>query len=265
MGRRTARDLAQGQGRRLSGALRLLVAALLAAVLSMVSACAGPVSTARPQGVSTGLARLDAAIRGFDVARARALGQAGATVTAARALDDADAAAARADRAAAAQARRRSRVAVPVARAALAGLPASLRGYRGGAAELAAAARAASSLDDPQRTALASVVQAAASEADAIDAFRVAGQSAWPAYAALDTAQGVWLTRAGAGWYRDATESANAYAVLVQDQRPALDRARILLRRVDVARRPASATVQTSLRAATAALASLRSTGQPGS
>ena len=237
---------------------------LLAAGLGLVGACgAGPVRTERPQGVSTGLPRLDAAIRGFDTTRTRALEQAGATVTAAQALDDADAAAARADRGVAAEARRRSRVAVPAARAALAGLPASLRDYRAGAAELATAARAASSLDGPQRTALAAVVTAAGAEADAVDAFRVAGQSAWPAYAALDEAQGVWLTRTGAGWYRDATESANAYAVLVQDQRLALDRARTLLRRVDVARRPASSAVQTSLRAATVALASLRSPGQP--
>ncbi len=241
----------------------LLAAAL--SMVSMVSGCAGPVSTERSQGVSTGLARLDAAIVGFDAARTRALAQAGAPVTAARALDDADAAAAQADQGVAAQARRRSRVAVPAARAALAGLAATLRGYRAGAVELAAAARAASSLDDIQRAALNEVVQAAEAESDAIDAFRVAGQSAWPAYASLDEAQGVWLTRAGAGWYRDATESANAYAVLVQDQRLALEQARTLLRRVDVARRPASARVQTSLRAATAALASLRSPGQPGS
>ena len=234
------------------------------AALAVAACGAGPVSTRRPQGTTTGLARLDRAIQGFDATRAKVVAQTNAIVAAATALDAADAASALGDRPQASSARATARPAVAAARTALAGLPAALRDYRVRAAELAAASKASTSLSAPQRTAVGDVVTASGAEAEAADAFRLAGATAWPAYTDLDEAQALWLTRARSGWYRTTAESANAYAVLVQDQRPALTRARTLLRRVDQARRPVSERVSTALKAADTALTPLRSPELPG-
>ncbi len=225
---------------------------------------AGPVSTRGPQGTTTGLARLDSAIQGFDAGRAKVVAQTSAIVAGATALDAADAACALGDRPQAATARATALSAVAAARASLAELPAALQDYRMRVTELAAASKAATSLSAPQRAAVAAVVTASAAEAEAADAFRLAGATAWPAYAELDQAQATWLTRATRGWYRSTQESANAYAVLVQDQRGALTRARTLLHRVDQARRPVSERVSAALTAADAALTPLRSPELPG-
>ncbi len=234
------------------------------AALALTACGSGPVSTRRAQGTTTGLARLDSAIQGFDAARATVVGQTNAIVAGATALDAADAASALGERPQAAAARATARPAVAAARIALAGLPASLQDYRTRVTELAAASSAATSLSAPQRAAVAAVGTASAAEAEAADAFRLAGATAWPAYTDLDEAQALWLTRARNGWYRSTTESANAYAVLVQDQRAALTRARTLLRRVDQARRPVSARVSAALKVAGTALTSLRAPELPG-
>ncbi len=231
----------------------------------LLTACGGSRSgTDRPIGTTTGLARLDAAISGFDQARTEVLAGTGALVAAALALDAADAACSTGDRSAARAARSRARDTVPRAKAALAALPTRLAAYDKGASELAAAAKAATSLDAGQRSAVQQVVTAAKAEGAAADAFRIAGKTAWPAYAALDEAQATWLTRSSAGWYRTKKEGADAYAVFVQDQQAALTQARTLLRRVDEARRPVSDRVQAALRAADAALAPLRAPELPG-
>ena len=204
------------------------------------------------------MARLDTAIRGFDTAREQALAPTAAIVTAATALDAADAACAIGVRAEALEARVPARAALPKARTALAVLPLRLKAYGTALLELEAAATAATSLDEGQRAAVRAVVTGGQAEAAAADAFRVAGKTALPAYDALDRTQSTWLDRSLAGWYRNSTEAANAYDVLIGDQRGALQQARTLLRRVDAARRPISERERAALATADAALASLR-------
>lgn len=207
---------------------------------------------------TTGLARLDAAIRGFDTAREQALAPTAAIVAAATALDAADAACAVGVRGDALEARAPARAALPKAKTALAVLPLRLKAYGSSLSELAAAAKAATSLNEEQRSAVQAVVTGGQAEAAAADAFRVAGKTALPAYLELDRAQSTWLDRSLAGWYRNSTEAANAYDVLIGDQRAALQQARTLLRRVDAARRPISERERAALAAADAALAPLR-------
>ena len=180
-------------------------------------------------------------------------------VKGAMALDAADAAAESGSRSRTAAARPAARAAGGKVRTALAGLPLRVKAYQRAADELAAAAKAAPSLDDAQRTAIADVVAGGRAEAAAADAFRVAGRTAWPAYEALNDQQSLWLDRASSGWYRDQQEAANAYTVLGEDNRAALARARTLLQRVDAARRPISERERGALARADSALASLRS------
>ena len=210
---------------------------------------------------NTGLARLSAAITAFDAARGPVLRSTGDLVTAAISLDEADDACAAGALTAAKTARSKARAAVPKARAALSILPAQLASYRGALTTLGAAEKDATSLTADQRHALDAVVGGGRAESDASDAFRVAAASAWPAYDRLDAAQSTWLDHRLAGWYRDPTEAAGAYAVLVRPDRSALDTARTLLQRVDAARRPVSERERAAVAAADAALASLRSPG----
>jgi len=209
----------------------------------------------------TGLSRLSSAITGFDRARRAVLAATGDVVTAAEALDAADEACAAGALTAASTARTAARAALPRGRIALAGLPIRLAGYTAALTRLAEAERAATRLGPAQRSALDAVVTGGQAENDAAEAFGVAGRTAWPAYAALDAAQSTWLDRRLAGWYRDQQEAADAYAVLVRDGRPALERARTLLARVDRARQPISERERAAVDAADAALAPLRSPG----
>ena len=210
---------------------------------------------------NTGLARLDAAITGFNTARAQVLASTGAIVSGAKALDAADAACATGSRDRAQAARPAARAAGGKVRTAVAALPLRVRTYTRAADELAAATKAATSLTDEQRRVLDEVVAGGRAESAAADAFRVAGASAWPAYQTLNANQSTWLDRASAGWYRDRQEAADAYLVLRSDNSAALERARTLLQRVDTARRPISERVRTAVAEADAALASLRSPG----
>ena len=182
-------------------------------------------------------------------------------VAAALALDAADDACIAGTTNAAADARTKARAATPKARAALSALPAKLASYQKALASLTAAERRATSLDAGQRAAIDDVVTGGRAEARASDAFRVAGKTAWPAYTALDAAQSLWLDRRLGGWYRNVEEAAGAYAVLTRDQRPALERARTLLERVDTARRPVTDAERAALATADEALAPLRSPG----
>lgn len=209
----------------------------------------------------TGLGRLGAAIATFDQARAPVLRGTADIVAAVLALDAADDASAAGARAAASTARGQARVAIPRATTALSVLPARLTAYGRALDDLAAAEKAATRLSPEQRSALQAVIAGGRAEKDASDAFRVAGKTAWPAYVALDAAQSTWLDRRLAGWYRDPQEAAAAYAVLVGDDRGALERARTLLQRVDAARRPVSERERVALATADAALSSLRSPG----
>lgn len=206
----------------------------------------------------TGLRRLDASITAFDHARSGVLNATGQIVTGAISLDAADDACAAGTTGAASSARAKARTATPKARAALSALPAKLAAYSRALAALGAAEQAATSLNPAQRLALDAVVAGARAENRAADAFRVAGKTAWPAYEQLDAAESLWLDRRLGGWYRNVEEAAGAYAVLVRDDRPALERARTLLERVDTARRPISERERRALAAADTALAPLR-------
>jgi hypothetical protein len=210
---------------------------------------------------TTGLARLDAAITAFSAARAQVLAATGAIVQGAVALDKADVACATGSAARAEAARRPARAARGKVRTALAGLPRRMTSYDKAANELAAAAKAATSLNPAQREAVTAVVTGAREESAAADAFRVAGATAWPAYEKLDADQSLWLDRASGGWYRTTSEAAGAYRVLRTDKEPALARARALLERVDAARRPISERERAALSRADVALAPLRSPG----
>jgi hypothetical protein len=206
----------------------------------------------------TGLRGLSTAINTFGLARKQVLNATGDIVAAALALDAADDACAAGAKDAAATARAKARAAKPKAEAALKALPAKLSAYQRALNSLAAAQKRTTSLDDEQRAALDAVVTGARAEAKASDAFRVAGKTAWPAYVTLDGAQSTWLDRRLAGYYRNIEEAAAGYAVLTRDERPALQRARTLLERVDTARRPVSDREREALAAADLALAPLR-------
>ncbi|MCU1589433.1 MAG: hypothetical protein JWP11_689 [Frankiales bacterium] len=234
----------------------------LCAVVVLLAGCGSPRRVAGPIiDRDTGLHRLDIAITAFDSARSKVLAATGDVISAAVALDSADDACAAGTTKAASTARAAARAAFPKGRAALSALPGRLAAYQRSLSSLAAAEKAATRLTAEQRVALDAVVAGGRAENRASDAFRVAGKSAWPAYVKLDAAQSLWLDRRLGGWYRDTAEAAGAYAVLVGDDRPALDRARTLLERVDTARRPIGDRERKALATADAALAPLRSPG----
>jgi hypothetical protein len=228
----------------------------------LLAGCAGPRRVPGPVvDRDTGLGRLGTAIAAFDRARAQVLGDTGNVIAAAVALDAADAACAAGTTTAASAARAKARAATPKVPTSLGALPGRLAAYQQALAALAAAEKAATSLSVEQRSALDAVVTGGRAEARASDAFRVAGKTAWPAYLTLDAAQSLWLDRRLGGWYQSVEQAADAYAVLVRDDRPGLERARTLLERVDTARRPVSDRVRLALAAADAALEPLRSPG----
>ena len=136
-------------------------------------------------------------------------------------------------------------------------MPAALSAYRQALAELTGAAEVAP-LDRTQRGLLAALGTTGSAEIAAGDRLRTTGNGAWAGYGRLDRLSRTWLERSTAGWYRDTKEAAAAYAVLVTDLRPALERAREALRTADLARRAAAGRVSTALREADAALAPLR-------
>ena len=226
----------------------------------LAAGCGSPTRVSGPVvNRDTGLRRLGAAITAFDAARAQVLRATGDVVAGAIALDSADDACATGVIEAAVAARAKARAATPKAHTALSVLPGRLSAYASALSALTAAGKTTTSLSDEQRRALDAVVSGGRAENDAADAFRVAGRTAWPAYLALDAGQSTWLDHRLAGWYRDAPEAAGAYAVLVRDNRPALERARTLLQRVDAARRPISERERVAVAAADTALAPLLS------
>ncbi|MEA2484383.1 MAG: hypothetical protein QOC55_2330 [Thermoleophilaceae bacterium] len=228
----------------------------------LLAGCGGP---RRVEGPiierDTGLRALSTAITTFGVARKQVLTATGDIISAALAFDGADDACAAGATNAASTARAKARTAKPKAEKALSALPAKLSAYQRALNSLAAAEKRATSLNADQRTALDAVVAGGRAEAHASDAFRVAGKTAWPAFVTLDATQSFWLDQRLSGNYRNVQDAANGYAVLTRDDRPALERARTLLERVDTARRPVSERERTALAAADEALAPLRSPG----
>lgn len=123
-------------------------------------------------------------------------------------------------------ARTEHRKAAPLATRAAARLRAlagTLAVYRASLASLAAASVAVSGAP---RTALARVVTTGRQEIAAVTLFGKAADDVWPHFVALNRLESTWITRAVASWYRTEKEARDAYAVLVEDQRPALNAAR---------------------------------------
>lgn len=216
---------------------------------------------AGPVHGDTGLSRLDSAIGAFGTARAQVLRETGNVIAAAIAVDAADDACAAGATNAATAARATVRTATPRARLALSVLPARNATYSHALDSLAAAERAATSLNADQRAKVDAVVAGGRDEKAAADAFRVAGSSALPAYAQLDATQSTWLDHRIAGWFRTQQEAADAYVVMRQEGLPALQRARTRLERVDATRRLVSERERAAVAAADTALASLRRPG----
>ena len=201
------------------------------------------------------LSALDAAVAEVDRTRSALLAAPGAVTAAATALDAADEACATGDRGRAAAARRPARQAVTAVDAALDGVPAQTAAYR---SALDGLVRAADGLEPAQREAVAAAASAGRDEAQAVTSFADAARAAWPAFVALSRVQSTWLDRASAGWYRTQAEAAGGYIVLRRPELARVEQARDVLQEADAARRPATERMRAALRAADAALASLR-------
>lgn len=201
------------------------------------------------------LATLDQAVALVNAARPPALKVPDVVIEGATALDGADEACATGQAALARQARARARTAVPPVDRALSALPQQLSAYR---TALAALTPAAEPLEADQQEALTAVRTAGEAEATALEAFGAAAKELWPAYAALDQAQSLWLDRRSGGWYRSQREAADAYVVLRKPGLAALEQARATLAKADAGRRPATEQVRSALDAADAALDALR-------
>lgn len=227
------------------------------AVLALLPACDGPTRTVRvPVGPAQAeLSTLDRAVVDVDAARKALLAAPAAVVTAATALDAADEACATGDRARAVEARRAARASVSRLNAALATYSNQLTAYR---STLSTLTTAAAPLEPGQRAALAALAAAGEQEAAALESFGASARAAWPGYARLDEAQATWVDRASAGWFRDTAEAAGGYAVLRLPAAEQLDASRAQLAQADAARRPATDRMRAALKAANAALQSLR-------
>jgi hypothetical protein len=150
------------------------------------------------------------------------------------------------------------RKATPPARAAssaLSRLPGLVSAYRGSLTSLGAASVA---VDGAPRQALLRVVTVGTKEADAVAGFRPVAAAVWPQYLALLAAEDTWITRAVTPWYRTDREAADAYAILVEDRRPALNAARMRLGTAAAAARTPIAAQSATLAAADGALAAVR-------
>lgn len=217
-------------------------------------------TTAARQGPSAGgntLAPLNAAVRSVNEARTALVSDLSAVQRAASALDATDEACATGSGSAARDAHRSAGPAVQAAPTAIAHLAADVTAYTAALNGLEAAQTAAPAA----RGALSQAVASGHSEAAATTRFQAAAAAAWPQYAQLDRDESTWITRALTPWYRSASEGANAYAVLVGDTRAALDAARADLAAASERSVAASAATSSALRAADAALSTLRTPG----
>lgn len=134
----------------------------------------------------------------------------------------------------------------------------AVEAFQRGLDDLAAAART-DQLDAVQRRFLGTVVAEGRAEISATRLLANAVRRALPAYVELGARLDEWLRRARAGWYRDQTEAANAYAVLGSDLRGRLDSARAAVTAADAVRTAAVARTTRALGVARRALAPLTS------
>jgi hypothetical protein len=201
------------------------------------------------------LDRLDGAVRAVSADRKAALSAVDAVQVAATVLDATDQVCTTGRGVAA---RTQHEKAIPLAhqaQTAISRLPGLLATYRSSLTSLGAASVA---VTGDARRALLRVVTVGQAEAQALEAFRAAAARAWPQYSALDAAEDTWITRAVTPWYRTDKEAADAYAVLVEDQRVALNAAREHLGAVAASVREPIAAQSATLTAADQALGSVR-------
>ena len=203
-----------------------------------------------------GVAALGAAINGLNTSRKALLADTNLVVSAAKSFDAGDAAAAVGDRAGMQALRKDIDNRHTKANAAVTRLSARVAAYEKALTALEAAAPARA-LDDDQRSAITEVVRTGRAEHVAMAAFAAVIKRVWPTYRVLHDDGTTWFTRARAGWYRNSQESANAYAVLVSDDRPALERARTALQKADADRARAAAATSRAITAARTALVDL--------
>ena len=169
------------------------------------------------------LDRLDAVVRAVAADRRAVLDTVAAVESAASALDATDAVCLTGRGVAA---RTEHRKAAPLAARAAARmrvLTGALAAYRASLVSLAAASVAVSGAP---RAALARAVTTGRQEIAAVTAFGKAVAGVWPQFVELDSLESTWITRAVTPWYRSEKEARDAYIVLVEDQRPALNAAR---------------------------------------
>ena len=223
-------------------------------MLLLTAACSGG-GGARSRATPGPLDRLDLAVRGLSTARNAALDAAESVQAGASALDATDAVCATGKGVAARTSYRAGAPAVRRARTAVKDLPGLVRSYRGALAALAGTRTAVSGR---ARAALDAVGRDGAAEADALAQFGTSAAQVWPRYDALDAQEALWIKRAVTPWYRSTQEGANAYAVLVGDDRKALVAARTALGSAAQQLSVPTATQSDTLAAADRALATVR-------
>jgi len=238
-------------------ALTLPAVLVLAAVLGMAACSRGADPVPAPADpTSSSLDALSAATDLVNQGRATALERARKVTEGLERRDAVDGLASAGDRSAVRSADDAADTAITMALGALDDLGPALAAYQRGIDDLGRAATS-SDLSTEQRRLIGTVVAAVRAEISATRDLASAVRAGVPAYTALAGHLDEWIRRARAGWYRNETEAANAYAVLVGDTRAALDRVRAAVARADEARAAAGERTTEALRAARAALAPL--------
>jgi hypothetical protein len=241
----------------MAGALCTVVA-----VLALASSCDGD---GRPDPATTvvvapSLDALSDAIALVNHGRATVLERTRAMTAGLERRDAVDVQAVAGDRTAASQSDPGADAAMAQAKGALRDLGVALAAYQKGIDDLSRAATSpelVTELSAAQRRPLGTVVATARAEIAASRQVAAVVRGAVPAYDALAGHIDEWLRRARAGWYRDQTESGNAYAVLVGGTRDAIEAARTKIAAADRARTDAAGRTTAALTAAKLALSPL--------
>ncbi len=243
---------------------RVIAGALctVAAVTALAGACDGG---GRPDPktsaiVAPSLDALSDAIELVNHGRATVLERTRTVTAGLERRDAVDVQAAAGDRAAATQSDPGADAAMTQAKGALRDLGVALAAYQQGIDDLGRAATSpdlATELTAEQRRPLGTVIATARAK---IAASRQVAATVRGAVASYDVLAGhidEWLRRARAGWYRDQTESGNAYAVLVAGTRDTIEAARGRIAAADRARAEAAGRTTAALAVAKQALAPL--------
>jgi hypothetical protein len=201
------------------------------------------------------LDRLDGAVRAVSADRKAALSAVDAVQAGATALDATDQVCTTGRGVAARTQHDKAGPLAHEAGVAISQLPSLLAAYRSSLTSLGSASVA---VTGDARSALLRVVTVGQAEARALAMFRSVARGAWPQYNALDAAEDTWITRAVTPWYRSDKEAADAYAVLVEDQRSALNAARRQLGTAATFVRAPIAAQSATLAAADQSLATVR-------